>query len=199
MPLAPSVRATFTQRTLEAAERLEPTIAQKLRAQMPAESLRRIEQTSRLDWLPIEDDLELTRVIAGLFGPERARAFWRQNLLDALSAPLLGPIAKGAVQLFGPTPGAMVRWAPRAWPHVYSACGELGASARESSATLSWRAIPQALRQSTLFARALGQAFGSFFDFTCTDGEVETDLRGLDAGRVVFLFRWKGDARESSA
>ncbi len=192
MPLAPSVRATFTQLTMEAAERLEPSIAQKLRDQMPAESLLRIEQTSRLDWLPIEDDLELTRVVVGLLGPERARVFWRQNLLDALSAPLLGPIAKGAVRLFGPTPAAIVRWTPRAWPHVYSACGELGASACESSATLSWRAIPQALRLSSSFARALGHAFGAFFDFTNTDGEVEADLRELDAGRVVYSFRWKG-------
>ncbi|HCF62264.1 MAG TPA: hypothetical protein DFS52_30270 [Myxococcales bacterium] len=192
MPLAPSVRATFTQLTMEAAERLEPSIAQKLRDQMPAESLLRIEQTSRLDWLPIEDDLELTRVVVGLLGPERARVFWRQNLLDALSAPLLGPIAKGAVRLFGPTPPAIVRWTPRAWPHVYSACGELAASADGSSATLSWRAIPQALRQSSSFARALGYAFSSFFDFTNTDGEVEADLRELEAGRVVYSFRWKG-------
>ncbi len=76
-----------------------------------------------LEWQAAEVFVALSAAVEAALGPARARAFWKGNLLDALSRSLLKPLRAGALALYGKTPRALLKMAPQAWSLVGRAAG----------------------------------------------------------------------------
>jgi hypothetical protein len=77
---APRVLAAFVQSTLEAVDALGPDVAGRVRARMRPESLAALRDASRIAWVPLALDVELTDCLYAELGTQRGRAFMRDNL-----------------------------------------------------------------------------------------------------------------------
>jgi hypothetical protein len=90
----PRILAGFVQGTVAG---LEPATAQAVRARLAPATLATLERSSRLAWLPIEIDVEVTHAIYAELGAGRAHELFRRNLSVALETPILRSLAQGAL------------------------------------------------------------------------------------------------------
>lgn len=70
---------------------------------------------SRVDWIPVAWDIELSQVVAELGGLGAVRAVNAQAMLLSLDRPLIRPFVSVGVSLFGLSPGTLIRLLPRIW------------------------------------------------------------------------------------
>ena len=107
---APRILAGFVQSTLEAVETLGPDAAERVRARMRPESLEAMRQASRIAWIPLLLDVELTNAIFAQVGAQRGRAFMRDNLRRSFDLPVLRGLLDTAMRLLGRDPERLLRW-----------------------------------------------------------------------------------------
>src|SRR5690242_13110559 len=95
----PAVRARHLKSTLARADALPA--AAEIRRATPPDVLARIERAHGQDWLPVEDDVRLVRVVHAALGPAAYGPFAQGVVLSALDGPLLGPLFRAALAAFG--------------------------------------------------------------------------------------------------
>ena len=105
-----SIRARHAQNNIEATEILGPEATARLRAAVAPETWRRIEEASRLEWLPVELDIEVLEVGSRVFGVENNHARVRAGLKRTIEGPLLKALLEGAANLFGIRPSSLFRF-----------------------------------------------------------------------------------------
>jgi hypothetical protein len=192
----PLVRAAFTHGTLASIDQLPGDTGAQIRALVRPGSLARIEAASRLDWLPVEMDVELTEALAAVLGPERSAEFWRRTLLDVASTPLLRPIVEGGVRLFGHTPEDLLRWFPKLWDSIYRGCGTLKVEERRAGlARMVVEDLAPVLGGSRAYLDGLCASFEAIFVFIRVRGEVRLEALDAEAGRAEFGFYWSTRGR----
>jgi hypothetical protein len=115
--------AAFCRGSLEAIDAFDRDLAVRVRAAVDPAALIQIESASRLSWLPVELDVELTRAVFATVGVSRAQDIFRRGMIDGLGAPLLRPLRAAAGALFGGSVKDVFGWAPRVWSTIYKDCG----------------------------------------------------------------------------
>lgn len=118
------MRASYIMDNLKAVRAFGPEVDARLRADI-ADTVAEIEHASRVDWLPIGIDVALTRAVHRLTGVNGVRDWGRRSFLSAVEGPMLRPIVRAVVSLFGLTPSTLLRRAPMAWQQIYQDCGML--------------------------------------------------------------------------
>ncbi len=143
------MRANWGKFTVRCAKRSAEPLRGALLAAIPEDLRAEIRAAGSLDWLPARVFVELSEALRRGVGAAAARAFWRQSLRDAIRQPLMKPLARGAMFLWGRTPTALVRRTPQAWQLVARDCGELKAVelAAPNAITLRIEGLPQACRK----------------------------------------------------
>ena len=82
------------------------------------------DDASRVAWLPLEIDVELTAAVERVVGRDRMRRWARDAIVRSTEGPLLRPIVAG-LQAMGLTPHNALRRAPYGWTLIYRHCGVL--------------------------------------------------------------------------
>ncbi|MBI1947561.1 MAG: hypothetical protein HYS27_17860 [Deltaproteobacteria bacterium] len=118
------MRASYIQDNLAAVEACSPDVQRRLFAAIP-ETIDEIRSAARVDWLPIGVDVVLTRTVCELTGFSGVRDWSRRAFLSAVQGPMLRPIVRAVVSLFGLTPATVLRRAPMGWQQIYQGCGLL--------------------------------------------------------------------------
>jgi hypothetical protein len=121
-PTDPAVRASHLKEDLAALSSLGSDLEARVRARFATASLRAIEDATRVDWLPIELNVELAEAVFGEAGEARTRAWARASFNLSLNA-FFKPLLETALRLFDPTPHRLFGFVPRAWPAVYRNAG----------------------------------------------------------------------------
>jgi hypothetical protein len=89
------------------------------------ESIRQIEEASRVDWLPHALGVELAQKIREVAGEEAVRGWSRVAMNRALQGSLYRPFLEGLIAVFGPNPTAAWKVLPRSYAAAVKDCGEM--------------------------------------------------------------------------
>src|SRR5260221_3205829 len=84
-----------------------------------------IREAGRLSWQDARMLTELAEQIRQGCGADGAVGFWRESFLECITQPMIAPLARGALTIFGNRPDAFVRRTPLAWQLMTLGCGTL--------------------------------------------------------------------------
>ena len=185
----PRILAGFVQGTLAG---LDPTSAKRVRARLVPETRDLLERSSRLAWLPIEIDVELTHAIYAELGAGRAHELFRRNLSAALDSPILRSLAQGALRLFGASPERLFGWAPKAYAQIYRDSGEMRfLPERTGVARLELSELPPAIAASRSYLDGVAGSIAAGFDLMGVKGEVTIERFEPLRRRACFRLEWE--------
>ncbi len=183
------MRASYIKDNLDAVRAFGPELEARLRRDI-ADTVAEIEHASRVDWLPIGVDVVLTRAVRRLTGTNGVRDWSRRSFLSAVEGPMLRPIVRAVVSLFGLTPATVLRRAPMGWQQIYQGCGLL----------VCEPLTPDRMRMRVEGARGPFLDDQDYIEGTCGTFEGAVDLGGArgtvdayvdaPARRVEFDVRW---------
>lgn len=183
----PEIQARHTRSALEALRKLYPAAEPRVLERLSPLVRQAIEAASRLDYLPVLVDLEVTAAMRDEVGPQGVRAVAREGLRRTLNGNLLGGLVRLAVVLFGNTPSGLLRWSDRGYSQICRDCGTLRmVSATESEAELRLDRLPQELNLPS-YLDAMAGALEAFFDLCEVVGDVSYDPW---PGGARFVLRW---------
>ena len=126
-------------------------------------------------------------------GEDLARAFWRYSLHQSIQQPLIAPLVRGGLSLFGHGPVALYQRTPRAWSLVSRACGEMSAIDGEQANTLvlAVENLPPVCRHHEGLLRLWEGGFCGQADFVSKTANVVTRKELFSTeGSVEFLISW---------
>lgn len=185
----PRILAGFVQGTLAG---LPPTIAARVRARLAPGTLTALERSSRVSWLPVEIDVELTHAIYAELGAGPAHEMFRRNLSAALDTPILRSLAQGALRLFGTSPARLFGWAPKVYAQIYRDAGAMRfESDGPGSARLELSHLPPAIAGSREYLDGLAGAIAAGFDLMELKGEARIERLDPSAQRACFRLAWE--------
>jgi hypothetical protein len=185
----PRILAGFVQGTLAG---VPAASRAAVRARLAPATLAALEGSSRLSWLPVEVDVELTHAIYAELGAGRARELFRYSLSTALDAPILRSLVQGALRIFGATPERFFGWAPKAYGQLYRDAGEMRFARDEpGSARLELLGLPPAMAGSRDYLDGMGGAVAAGFDVMGVKGEVTLERLDVGAGSACFRLVWE--------
>jgi hypothetical protein len=186
------VRANWPKFVVHCAKRLKDAKGAPLVDVIRADMRKAIREVGRLSWQDARLFTDLTELIREACGGDGARAFWRSSFLEAISQPIMAPLARGALMLWGNTPDALVRRTPQAWQLQTRGCGQLKAVAVDEKNAIILRAenLPRIFR-SDGFVHMCEGGLESQMAYFKLSGSVEARAEHLVArGTADFLARW---------
>ena len=160
---------------------------------LSADLRREIREAGRLTWQGAHLLVGLAEEIRQACGATEARAFWRACFLESISQPMMAPLARGALLLWGNSPDALVRRTPQAWQLMTRGCGNLKAVSVDEKNAIILRAenMPRSFRVDGFLCMGEG-GLESEMDYFGLVGSVETRAEHLATrGTVDFLARWE--------
>ncbi len=189
----PAVRARHLKALLSFADRQPGEVAARVRQRMGPEALRRIADASGIEWLPFELDLDLTRHVHAVLGPDEFVRFFRQQTLAAFEGPLLKTLVDTAVRMFGLDPMSWARWVPMGWSLLFRNCGAwTSETAVPGTVVLRLSGAPAAAAGDPVWPDSVAASLSALVDMARARGRVEA-ARG--PGAIVFTMTWtKGGA-----
>lgn len=191
----PRILAGFVQGTLAAVSAQDRALGERVCARLTPATRERLAQASRIAWVALDLDVELTHAIYAELGPVRARELFRHNLSGALDSPVLRSLAHGALRLFGASAARLFGWAPKVYAQLYRDAGEMRFTLdAPGSARLELRALPASVAKSRSYLDGMAAAVAAGFDFVGVKGEVRIEAHDPDAARAVFRLEWDENA-----
>ena len=154
---------------------------------------RAIREAGRLTWQNARMLTDLAEQIRQGCGADGAVGFWRESFLECITQPMIAPLARGALTIFGNRPDAFVRRTPLAWQLMTRGCGTLKAVALNEENAIILRAenLPRIFRVDGFVRMGEGGLLMEMDYFHAT-GAVETRAEQLEKrGAVDFLARWQ--------
>ncbi len=154
---------------------------------------RAIREAGRLSWQDARMLTELTEQIRQECGTDGAIGFWRASFLECITQPMIAPLARGALTIFGHRPDAFVRRTPMAWQLMTRGCGNFRAVpvAEENAIILRAENLPRIFRVDGFVCMGQGGLLMEM-DYFRRSGAVETRAEHLEnRGAVDFLARWQ--------
>ncbi len=166
-------------------------------ALLPPAWLPQVVAASGLAWLPIEENLVVTRVIYDGLGQAEADRFFRDHTLASFDGPILKTMVTTAVRIFGLDPASWARWVPQAWHLLFRGCGDWQVGEVKAGAqvvTLRVAGLPPPCAEDPVWIRSVARSLEALLELARVRGVVETEPRPRGAREVVFTLRWAGRA-----
>ena|SRR5579859_4285462 len=154
---------------------------------------REIREAGRLTWQDARMLTDLAEQIREGCGADGAVGFWRESFLECITQPMIAPLARGALTIFGNHPDAFVRRTPLAWRLMTRGCGVLKAVSVDEDDAIILRAenLPRIFRGEGFLRMGEGGLLMEM-DYFHASGDVETRAEQLEKrGTVDFLARWQ--------
>jgi hypothetical protein len=187
----PHIRAALPLQSLQVLESIAGSEHKRVLARLQPSTLARLRSVTRLEWLPIEIDVELGLAVADTLGPDVDRERARLCVLHCFDTPLLRPFLRGADMLFGLSPAGLIATIPRGWPAIYRDAGlvryEVDGGLRR---VLIYEDVPPVVIASRLYMESLAGGLESVFEFCKVDGSVSVGLVDVVARRAELYFEW---------
>jgi hypothetical protein len=188
----PAVRARHMKNLLASIDRLEPGESERVRALVPDPLVRDVADATSVDWLPLDTNLVVTRALHGGLGDARFYRFFRDQLVEAFSGPLLRVIVDAALRVFRVDATSFTGWVGRGWGLVFHDCGAWTVErAGPGMARLRIDALPGACVEDEIWLRSVAHSLDAFWVLARTQGECA--YSGRDVARAVAFYelRWK--------
>jgi hypothetical protein len=188
----PAVRARHMKSLLEAIGKLAPEESERVRALLPEPLAREVADATSVDWLPLEANLVVTRAVHDGVGPARFYRFFRDQLVEAFSGPLLRVVVEAALRVFRVDATSFSSWVGRGWGLVFRDCGAWTVErAGPGAARLRIEALPAACVEDEVWLRSVGHSLDAFWVLARTQGEVAYAGRDVARRVATYELRWK--------
>jgi hypothetical protein len=185
------IRAALPLQSLRVVESIAGSEHTRVLARLRPETRERLRLVTRLEWLPIEVDVELSLAVADVLGPDVDRERARLCVLHMFETPLLRPFIHGADMLFGLSPAGLIATIPRGWPAVYRHAGVLRYEVADGlRRVLIYDDVPPVVICSRLYVESLAGSLESVFDLSKVEGTVTIGPIDVAARRVELHFEW---------
>jgi hypothetical protein len=159
-------------------------------ADVPPRDLRRIERASAFDWLPIEIDLALCRIVQASVGEAGLRAWGRASALRSIQGSLFRPLVDASIRVFGLMPATLLRLAPLIWRSTFRDAGGLTVRlTAPRAATAQLAGLPEPMREHA-FLLSIAGSLEAAFELAGRPGTIE--LVEPPAGDPRFIASWPG-------
>lgn len=184
----PEMRSSLMKEALRAVDEL-PSAGPSIRAVAGSDVITAIEQSSRVDWLPVELMLKLLEATRLTLGLEAASGHWRRGTMRVFETPLVKPFASGAISLFHPSPSTALPLVPKLNKLLYRNTGTVAVvTPDQRTAQIVHDDVPQIMRATKSWAPSLGASYLATLDFLRVSGS-KLDI-GIEDARVTFTLRW---------
>lgn len=149
-----------------------------------------VRDLSLLSWAPAKLQVAICDALDAGLGRAQACRFWSDFMLEAFERPLLFPVIRGALALYGKGPEALYRMAPRTHVLVTRNCGTLSLfGITEHSATIRLEQLPAALCESGTFLHCYWGTCEAVLRHLDIPGDIVRD-EASSAGRADFHIKW---------
>ena len=190
--VGPRILAGLVRSSLQTLDEMDAGLGQRVRARLGDEMTEQIERTSRVGWLPVEVDVQLTAAFYAEAGALTARAALRRTFIEAFDSPMLSPMLAAGQRVFGSRVESLLRWAPRVWSLLYRDCGSMElVQGDPGKATLQLIELPPELRSCPEYVDGTAAMLAGFLDVVAREGDATVDTRRLVAGEVSFNLTWQ--------
>ena len=190
----PQIRASWPKFALRCAKRPSTENGARILESVPDDLRREIREVGHLAWHHARVFRSLIDIIYHVTGgDEGCRAFWRTSFKEALTQPLIAPLARGAMTMWGDSPGSLIRRTHEAWVFFTRHCGSVRAVplGDENATMLVFENLTPACR-SPSFLRMVEGGLESELAYVHASGTVETRAELFEAnGLVEFIVRWE--------
>ncbi len=191
MVQGPAVRARHMKNLLASIERLPPEERERVATLVPEPLVDAVADATGVDWLPLETNLVVTRAVHGALGDARFRVFFRDQLLEAFSGPLLRVIVDAALRVFRVDATSFTSWVGRGWGLIFRECGAWTVErAGPGMARLRIEALPAACVHDEVWLRSVAHSLDAFWALARTQGECACVERELARGVATYELRW---------
>jgi hypothetical protein len=188
----PAVRARHMKNLLASIERLPPDESERVKALVPEELVRTVADATSVDWLPLEVNLSVTRALHAGLGQARFYRFFRDQLTEAFSGPLLRVIVEAALRVFRVDATSFTSWVGRGWGLIFRECGAWTVEgAGPGMARLRIEELPDACVEDEVWLRSVAHSLDAFWVLARTQGECALLARDPARRTASYELRWK--------
>jgi hypothetical protein len=189
----PQIRASWPKFVLRCAKRPSHCSGAPILESVPEELRREIRVVGHLGWTDARVFRTLIDIVYRVSGEAGSRAFFRSSFKEAITQPLIAPLARGAMTMWGDSPGSLIRRTHEAWIFFTRHCGSVRAVplGERNAMMLMFENLAPVCR-SPSFLRMVEGGLESEMDYVhVSGGRVETrDDRFETQGLVEFIVRW---------
>lgn len=186
----PSTRASNAKDYLLFLERSYPKVGEHLRANVPAEVMRRIEEGLRTDWIPIALDGQYVDAVLAFMGPDVMRAASRKFLVESLTkSPTMRSLFEGVVNVFGVSVGGLLRIFPAAFQQSYRDAFTLKLERGDREALAAFSDVAPEVLEFGAYVVIWEGLFLGIYDLARTPPQLELTVLKAQR-RVEVRFKW---------
>ena len=186
----PLVRARHLKTVLAAVDR-QPR-RQELRDRIGPVLAASIEESTGIDWLPVEHDVAMARALDAVLGPAGLASFNREMMQHSIRGPLLRGLLELATRFIGLDPGAVAGWIPRGWLLMFKGFGRWTVVRRgEREVVLTLDRLPPACAADSVWPRSVASSLAGILPAVGAAGTVELEQVDPATGTVVYVMRWQ--------
>jgi hypothetical protein len=182
----------FIQGTLEAIDRHDAELGRRVRSGLRPESRQAIAGASRIAFLDLELDVEVTEVLYREAGTDRAREILRANLAETFTSPILRSFVTMALRLRGNEPGRLLQWSSKVWSQIYRDFGSISfVPIGDSEGRFELGALPLEIAEHSVYLDGIAAAMSAVFDLLEIDGQIALKAVDPAAGRAIISAVWE--------
>ena len=187
----PAARTSAARDNVAFSDIYRPGSLERIRAQIPSESLHAIDHQSGISWLEWEHDHWLMDGTLNLLGKDDAIDCWRQSIAYLIEKPLLKNFVDSGLRLFGAKPGTLVKLLPKGWTLAYrDFCVPRFEKLDEQSAVVHFEQVaPEAFESPGYLHCWHGTCLGIFDLGKPSEGQVDFEI-DEPAAVARAIFRW---------
>ncbi len=198
MKSEPELRASLLKLYLERLPHVLGEDSAKVRDELGADAILRIERASASAWLPIAIEVALLRAVERLRGDDGVREVGRDVGLAATNNAILRPLVSAMLGMLGRRPDVLVQLAVAGWGLATRNAGRLRIASRvDGEVRIELFEIPEAMRDRALFLRMCG-SIEALFAHGGVRAQVELD-GAPEAPRIGYTVKWSRGRRASAA
>jgi hypothetical protein len=188
---SPACRARHLKQLLASAARLPADQAARVRASLDPRQLQEVEDSSGLEWLPVELSVVLARAFHDVLGESGSRKFHRSHFFGVFRGPVYGAVVQGAAALFGGDPNRWIRLLPDSWTLTFRDCGTWTVE-RSAPGVVALRLgeLPSSCVSSRIWPLAVASSVSATFDVAGSEGSIALVSVSPEHHEARFEMRW---------
>lgn len=185
------VRAPLTKAIVELIDRQLPHVRGAIRTRA-AGVIARVEECSRVDWIPLGVQLEVLSAFREELGPKAYDEFCIAHFASTIEQPFVKGMFDTTVRLFGLGPGPVYRVFGKTWSVISRRCGEVSVEVdgEPGVATIRMRDLPIDEPRIDLFVTGYRATFQGVIEVCKVRGNVELVSFDRAAREAVYRARW---------
>lgn len=193
--MRPVYRGAQLRSRMKALRAAEPPFSRPVLERLGTEFVARADKVSSTEWVPLDVDVALSRAIFDVHGDAGSQRTSRESIVLSLHGPLLGTLARTALNLYGRDPARLFGLVPRGHNLIYRDAGfatvRTRAGAQES--TIKFVDVPAMFFTPGYIAGIAGGLEG-IFSFAQIPGAVEVTEVDPERQKIELVGQWDADA-----